>query len=305
MLFFPYKFDLKLERVPFLTILVALVCIAVYTKQHLNEAEYIEQTEWFCSKNRSHIEQMALEKALGDASAMGCLDLMFELELSETPEDLISDYAANSRRFAGLSDDDSRQYIHDFLSDEYRSYRANVPPLTTKELWYAPQSWNPVTMVTSSFSHGSWDHLIGNLLFFYAFAAAVELIVGAAAFFGIIMVMVFGTKISYSVAMMAVEDPLPTVGLSGVVMGMIAMLAYFLPTAKVRCFYWILVKIGTVAVSAWFLALVFIGVDVYTLMTQDDMGGINLIAHVSGAVLGFALGFAFFRKRRREIALEY
>jgi membrane associated rhomboid family serine protease len=117
--------------------------------------------------------------------------------------------------------------------------------------------------------------------------------------------MVFGTSVSYSVAMMRVEDALPTVGLSGIVMGMIAMLAYFMPTAKVRCFYWFIVKIGTVAISAWILALFFIGVDVYTLLTKDDMGGINLIAHVSGAVIGFVLGVAFFRGNKRAIALDH
>jgi len=118
------------------------------------------------------------------------------------------------------------------------------------------------------------------------------------------MAMAFGTNVSYSLAMMAVEDPLPTVGLSGVVMGMIAMLAYFLPTAKIRCFYWVLIKIGTVAVSAWFLALVFIGVDFYTLLTQDDMGGVNLVAHVSGGILGFVFGVAFFRKQKRQIVID-
>jgi len=87
-------------------------------------------------------------------------------------------------------------------------------------------------------------------------------------------------------------------------MGMIAMLTYFLPTAKIRCFYWFLIKIGTVAISAWILALVFIGVDIYTLMTQDELGGINLIAHVSGAFLGLLLGLVFFRKQKRRILID-
>ncbi len=304
MLFFPYKFDLKLKRVPFLTILVSILCIAIYSKQFANEAEFAEKTERFCMKSRSHIEQLALEKSIGDASAGRCVELMFELGVADDPDAIISEYAENSKRFAGLKEEDSKVYIHDFLREEYATYRARVPALTTKELWYSPQSWNPTTMVTSSFSHGSWDHLIGNLLFFYAFAAAVELIVGSLAFAGVIMVMVFGTNISYSLAMMSVENPLPTVGLSGVVMGMIAMLAFFMPTAKVRCFYWVLVKIGTVAVSAWLLALVYIGLDVFTLVTQDEMGGINLIAHVSGAFIGFALGVLFFRRHRREISVD-
>lgn len=304
MLFFPYKLDLQLKRIPGLTILVSLICIAIYAKQFANESEFSEKTHWFCTKERSHIAQLALEKSIGDASPSRCVELMYELGVSDNPEEIISGYAENSKSFAGLSDEDSKLYIHDFLKEEYSTYRSRVPAYTTKELWYSPKSWNPVTMITSSFSHGSWDHLIGNLVFFYAFAAAVELIIGSLAFGGVIMVMVFGTSISYSLAMMSVQNPLPTVGLSGIVMGMIAMLAFFMPTAKVRCFYWFIIKIGTVAVSAWILALFYFGLDVYTLMSQDEMGGINLIAHISGAIIGFAMALMFFRKQRRDIHID-
>lgn len=304
MLFFPYKFDLGLKRIPFLTILISIVCIAIYSKQFANESEFSEKTHWFCSKSRSHVDQLALEKSIGNASATRCVQFMYELGVSDDPENIIGEYAERSESFAGFNDEDSRIYIRDFLNDEYRTYRSRVPAYTTKELWYSPKSWNPATMVTSSFSHGSWDHLIGNLVFFYAFAAAVELIVGWLAFAAVVMVMVFGTSISYSLAMMSVENPLPTVGLSGIVMGMIAMLAYFMPTAKIRCFYWFLVKIGTVAVSAWILALFYFGLDIYTLMNQEEMGGVNLIAHISGALIGFLMGLIFFRKQRREITID-
>jgi len=304
MLFIPYKFDLNLKKVPYLTILVCLLCIGVYTQQYLNEGEFEKRSVYYCNANLSTIDRMAMEKTFGDASPDTCLRLMFELELSGEPETLIKDYADKSEKFAGFSEADSKLYIEDFLLDKYSGYKRSVPALKTKALWYIPDSWNPVTMVTSTFSHGSWDHLIGNLLFFYAFAAAVELVVGSLAFFGVIAAMAFGTNVAYSLAMLSVENPLPTVGLSGVVMGMIAMLTYFLPTAKIRCFYWFLIKIGTIAVSAWLLALVYIGIDLYTLLSQDEMGGINLVAHVSGAFLGFALGFAFFRNQKRQIVID-
>lgn len=304
MLLFPYRFDLALRRVPFLTIFVCLLCIGIYTKQYLNESEFTEKTHWFCSTSRSHIEQLALEKSIGDASAYRCVEFMYELGVADDPQKTIDSYAEDSRSFAGLSDEDSRVYIKDFLNEEYRSYRSRVPAYATKELWYSPGSWDPVAMITSSFAHGSWDHLIGNLVFFFAFAAAVELLIGSLAFAATIMVMVFGTSVAYSLAMMSVADPRPTVGLSGIVMGMIAMLAYFMPTAKIRCFYWFIIKIGTVAVSAWILALFFVGLDIYTLMTQEEMGGVNLIAHVSGAVIGVLMAAIFFRKQRREILID-
>jgi membrane associated rhomboid family serine protease len=159
-------------------------------------------------------------------------------------------------------------------------------------------------MLTSSFSHGSWDHVIGNLFFFFAFAAAVEMIIGPLAFLGVIVAMAFGTNIFYSLAMLKVAEPMPTVGLSGIVMGMMTMLAFFMPTAKIRCFYWFLIKVGTVTVSAWVLALFFVGFDIYNLLTQEEMGTVNLVAHVSGALIGLTLASIFFRRQRREFVLE-
>jgi membrane associated rhomboid family serine protease len=304
MLFIPYKFDLSLSKVPYLTILVCLLCIGIYSQQYVNAGEFEKRSFYYCAANLSTVEQMAMQKTFGDASPDTCLNLMFELALSDEPEVLIKEYAANSDKFAGFSEADSKIYIEDFLLEKYRGYQRSVPAYQTKALWYVPDSWNPVTMVTSTFSHGSWDHLIGNLVFFYAFAAAVELVIGSLALFGVIIAMAFGTNVAYSLAMMSAANPLPTVGLSGIVMGMIAMLTYFLPTAKIRCFYWFLVKIGTMVVSAWILALVYIGVDVYTLLSQDEMGGVNLIAHVSGAALGFLLGFILFRKQKRQITID-
>lgn len=159
-------------------------------------------------------------------------------------------------------------------------------------------------MVTATFSHGDWGHVIGNLVFFFAFAAAVEVIIGPLVFLAVVLVMIFGTGSAYSAAMMSISNPPPTVGLSGVVMGIIAMLAYLQPTARIRCLYWVLIKFGTVAVSAWILAAIYIGLDVYTLAIEDDLDGVNLIAHVNGAMIGIVLGVLFFRRKRRELAAD-
>jgi membrane associated rhomboid family serine protease len=87
------------------------------------------------------------------------------------------------------------------------------------------------------------------------------------------------------------------VGLSGVVMGMIALFVFFIPMARVKCFLWLIVIYRRFAVPAWLLATWYIGWDIYAL-TKSGNPGVNLVAHVSGAAIGFLVGVVFFRAKR-------
>lgn len=301
MFFLPFKFDMALNRAPFVTILVCVLCIGIYWGQAANEREYVTRTESFCETSRSNIERMMLEKVTGGAGSEACLEIVSTLSLAEDKDAALAEFIEQSEPFVGYSEQDSREYTELLITRIYDSYRRAVPPLETKELWYHPHSWDPWSMVTASFAHGSWGHVIGNLFFFFAFAAAVEVLVGPLIFVVVIMTMAFGTGVSYSVAMANVADALPTVGLSGIVMGMMALFTFFLPTGRIKCFYWVLIKIGIVSIPAWLLTLWFVGFDAYTLLTQDEQSGINLVYHVSGAVIGFLVGILFLRKRRRQI----
>ena len=302
MLFFPYRFDMHFMRVPYVTIVVGLVCLGVYSAQFSNEIEFVNRTTDFCASINSNIERMMLTKISAGGGAAACEDFIYSVRLAEDADMKLDELAAAGESFAGLSEADSIEYTRELMQNVYDRHLRAVPPLQTKELWYHPHSWDPWTMVTASFAHGSWDHVIGNLIFFSAFAAAVEIIVGPLLYLAIIAVMVVGTGISYSLAMMNVADALPTVGLSGVVMGMMAMLTFFVPLGRIRCFYWFLIKIGTVTIPVWMLALWYIGFDAYQLFVLEDQSGVNLVYHVSGAALGLLIGVMFFRQRRVELA---
>jgi len=69
-------------------------------------------------------------------------------------------------------------YYEEALLGAYRSFKSMAPSNLTASLWYTPGSWNPMRMVTAAFAHGSWSHLIGNLLFFFAFSATIEILLG-------------------------------------------------------------------------------------------------------------------------------
>jgi len=157
-------------------------------------------------------------------------------------------------------------------------------------------------MVTATVSHGSWWHPIGNLYFFFAFAVAVELIVGWWRYLVTIAVIGIGTGVACSLSSLGADDPLPTVGRSGVVMGMMALFTYFLPTGGIRCLLWIVVLFKRLTIPAWILFVWYFGWDVYAVQSGGKPG-VNLIAHVSGGVIGLAMGALFFRKQRRDLSL--
>ena len=93
-------------------------------------------------------------------------------------------------------------------------------------------------------------------------------------------------------------NPAPTLGLSGVVMGMMGLFVYFLPKTKIKMIFFIIVFFKRFMVPAWILVGIYFGLDVYTLL-DSGMGGVNLIAHISGAAIGFFMGYFLFKSKKQ------
>ena len=66
--------------------------------------------------------------------------------------------------------------VRQVLEDESRRFKAMVPGDPDEGLPYYTGSWNPLTMVTSSFAHGDWLHITSDVTFIFAFAATVEML---------------------------------------------------------------------------------------------------------------------------------
>jgi membrane associated rhomboid family serine protease len=175
----------------------------------------------------------------------------------------------------------------------------------TESLMYYPDSWNPVTMVTSSLAHAGFWHLFGNLLFFMAFAPALEILLGSSLrYLGVMLLVALVSGLSYSLwTVISGAEVIPTLGFSGVVMGMIGLSAFLMPHARVRVFCWLIVW-KTFFVPAWIVAAIYLGLDVWAMLTLNDFGGINLVAHVAGGLTGYLYGVLSLGDRKQEISDE-
>jgi membrane associated rhomboid family serine protease len=184
-------------------------------------------------------------------------------------------------------------------------YSLQLGTSVTEALMYYPDSWNPLTMVSASFAHAGFWHLFGNLVFFMAFAPALEILLDNwLRYLGVMLFVALVTGLSYSLwTVLSAAEGVPTLGFSGVVMGMIGLAAYLMPHARVRVFCWFFVW-KTFFVPAWVLAVVYIGLDAWAMLTLRDFGGVNLVAHVAGGLAGYAYGMLWLGGHKQEISAE-
>ena len=181
----------------------------------------------------------------------------------------------------------------------------NIFPITDSLMYY-PDTWNPLTMITSSLVHGDLMHLVGNMIFFFAFAPALELLVGSKLQYIIVILFVtFVVGISDSISfLIGGSESIPTLGFSGVMMGMIGLSAYLMPLARIRVFWWYIVFWKIFFIPAWILAIIYIGLETWTMLTADFYNGVDVVAHVAGGLAGYLYGYLWLKERKQETSEE-
>ncbi|MDX1284257.1 MAG: rhomboid family intramembrane serine protease [Draconibacterium sp.] len=305
MLFFPFRVDLNFNRLPLLTILISVICLFVFIQQEYSSSEMKKAATQYCQKDHERMFWLVIEKVYGERDTQACSEIFYHIHANKYPAKRIDELVEQSDKFSSRTEVSSRVIIHGMLEEKYREFRlSGVKHDLTAQLMYEPHSYNLVNMITAAFAHGSWDHLLGNLFFFFAFAASIEMILGMWRYLVIAASLAIGTHLSYSLAMVNINDALPTLGLSGVVMGMIGVFVFLMPKINIRCFLWFFVLFRIVKVPAWLLAAWYVSWDLYALYFSEDQSPVNFIAHLSGATIGFGLGLLFLVERKEELERE-
>ncbi|MGH7618476.1 MAG: rhomboid family intramembrane serine protease [Gemmatimonadaceae bacterium] len=146
---------------------------------------------------------------------------------------------------------------------------------------------NILTPITSMFLHGGWGHILGNALFFWVFGNNIEDSMGPGRF--LVFYLLCGLIAAAAHILAQPSSPVPTVGASGAISGVLGAYLVLYPRVRVNT----LVLFFIVGLPAWLVLIWWFGVQVLTAymtpLVPDVSSGVAVWAHIGGFVSGMIL----------------
>ena len=184
-------------------------------------------------------------------------------------------------------------------------FHASFYPCTANGSCHGPEPWE-VSWFTSMFLHGSWDHILGNMLFLAVFGKNVEDAfghLGYLAFYiaGGIAATVAQTAMTLLMGTTA-DARVPNLGASGAIAAVLGAYFVLYPRSEVLG----LIGIFPVRISAWF----FLGFwFLYQLLEANfglfqssaNGGGVAFFAHVGGFLFGLVVAWLLVQNGRLRL----
>jgi membrane associated rhomboid family serine protease len=152
------------------------------------------------------------------------------------------------------------------------------------------ESINMFTPVISMFLHGGWGHLLGNSMFFWVFGNNVEDSMGRFRF--LVFYILCGLAAAAAHIFVDPTSPVPTVGASGAISGVLGAYLLLYPRVLVRTLippFFIVNMRAWFMLGWWFLWQIVGGLPQLTAVNPEVSGGVAFWAHVGGFVAGLVL----------------
>jgi len=159
-----------------------------------------------------------------------------------------------------------------------------LPP----ELYRVP-AW--LTLFTSQFLHGSWMHLIGNMLFLWIFGDNIEDSTGHGRFLAFYLLC--GALAGLAFALSDPSAKAPTIGASGAIAAVLGAYIVLHPRARVLVLvgWWPVHMPAFLVLGIWILFQVL-----NAAYAQPDETDVAFLAHIAGFIAGMIL-IVFFKRR--------
>ncbi|MCB0635162.1 MAG: rhomboid family intramembrane serine protease [Lewinella sp.] len=169
------------------------------------------------------------------------------------------------------------------------TYGSIPAEITQGQDWY--------TLITSMFLHGSWGHLLGNMLFLWIFADNIEATIGNLRF--LLFYIVGGLAAHAGHILFNLGSPVPTVGASGAISAVMGAYLIMFPRSRIK----MLLLFFIIRIPAW----LFLGFWIFQqtsygtqALQGSQAGGVAWWAHIGGFAFGVLAGFYYRTQYPRE-----
>jgi membrane associated rhomboid family serine protease len=143
-----------------------------------------------------------------------------------------------------------------------------------------------VTIFTAMFMHGGWMHIIGNMVFLWAFGPQMEDAMGHGRY--VVFYLVGGVVAMLAQVAGSPGSTVPTLGASGAIAAVMGAFIVTYPRDRIKSVLWIFIFVRITMIPAvlligfWFLIQLFNAGAVANVQT----GGVAYLAHVGGFLFG-------------------
>lgn len=141
------------------------------------------------------------------------------------------------------------------------------------------------TWITSMFLHGSFMHLLGNMVFLFLFGFALEIAIGRGVFLLLYLCSGLGGTLLYWMSELGTDQS--ALGASGAISGLMGMYIALYGLRKINFFYNVIFLTGQVRAPALIVFPIWVGYELLGARNGDD--GVGHWAHTGGLLFGFLL----------------
>ncbi len=157
-----------------------------------------------------------------------------------------------------------------------------------------------ITVLTAMFMHGGWLHIIGNMVYLWAFGPEIEDVMGRTRFLAFYLL--GGSVASFAQVVINPASTLPNLGASGAIAAVMGAFLITFPRDRIRTvvflgwFVTVTLIPSIFLVGFWFLIQIFSEVGA---LVESQTGGIAYMAHIGGLVFGLLVARLFESGKRR------
>jgi membrane associated rhomboid family serine protease len=165
-----------------------------------------------------------------------------------------------------------------------------------------------LTLLTSMFMHGGWLHILGNMLYLWIFGDNIEDNFGHGKF--ALFYVICGLAASFAQIAMDPGSPIPSLGASGAIAGVLGAYLVMFPRNRVRNlvtlgFFITTIELPAIVVLGFWIVLQIISQYTASFSHTTQSGGVAYMAHIGGFLTGLLLSFIFRKRQTRGSQPSY